>query len=74
MMSDLSVGGMIIRLGIAGVVIAAMLNVLALFYFESASGKVFSDGWWSSWFPLYLVFGVILLVGGALRLTGSSEG
>lgn len=72
--SNSRIGGMFVWIGVAGVGIEAALNVVALAYFESDAGEVFSPGWWSSWFSAYLVFGVFLVIGGALRLAGSSDG
>lgn len=67
------IGGTVVWIGVVGLVIVAAVNVLGLVYFELASSEIFSTGWWSSWFPIYMVFGVFLVMGGALWLTGSSS-
>ena len=51
-----------------GLVLTAMLNVAGLFIFHRSSSIVFSDKWWSAWFPDYAVWMTFTIVGVALAL------
>lgn len=62
------------RLGLIGIALFIALNAFAVFVLEKPSAQPFSTDWWSQWFPVALVFLVLLLVGVArsLRMHPSS--
>ena len=50
-------------LGLIGLAITVALNLVALLLFKKASADYFSDGWWSAWFPCYLVWLTFAIIG-----------
>jgi hypothetical protein len=44
------------RLGLAGLAVTIVLNLVALLFFKKASADYFSEGWWSAWFPCYTIW------------------
>lgn len=55
-------GGLAIT-DLTGLVTAAALNLFAIFVLHKPSAIFFSEGWWSSWFPVLVVWFVFLLSG-----------
>ncbi len=52
-------------IGLIGLAITIVLNLVALFLLKKAAAGYFSDAWWSEWFPSYAVwvsFTIIALV------------
>lgn len=54
-------------LGLVGLAVQASVNLVAMLVFKKASAGFFSEQWWSSWFPTYVVWFVFLVVGLARR-------
>jgi hypothetical protein len=52
-----------LKLGLAGLTVAALINGVALGYFDVPSSRWFSNEWWTTWFPGYSVWVVLVLVG-----------
>jgi hypothetical protein len=46
-----------VKLGIAGLALTAVLNLVG------DGGRLFERGWWTTWFPSYLAWAVVLLIG-----------
>jgi hypothetical protein len=40
-----------------------VLNLVALLFFKRASAAYFSEEWWSSWFPSYLLWLIFAIIG-----------
>jgi len=43
-------------IGLVGLAITTVLNLVALLLFKRASAEYFSDAWWSAWFPPYIIW------------------
>ena len=52
-----------LRFGLIGIGITLLLNVVGIFLLQRDAAPFFSQGWWSSWLPAYLVWLVCLFVG-----------
>src|ERR1035441_10180351 len=50
-------------IGLIGLAITTVLNVVALLLFKRASAEYFSDQWWSAWFTSYIISGRLTLIG-----------
>jgi hypothetical protein len=50
-------------IGLVGLAITIALNLVASLVLKKASAEYFSDQWWSSWFPSYIVWLVFIVVG-----------
>jgi hypothetical protein len=61
-----------IKIGVLGLAISIVINLAALFLFKKPSAAFFTDPWWSSWFPSYIVWLVFLAVGFSSRVGGGS--
>lgn len=46
-----------VKLGIAGLAVTVVLNLLG------DRGRLFEPGWWTSWFPSYVAWAAVLLIG-----------
>lgn len=57
-------------LGLIGLGITILLNVVSWIYFKKPSAIFFSDAWWSTWFPSALVWIVFLTIGLSCRVAG----
>jgi hypothetical protein len=61
-------------IGAVGLAIAVTLNLAALLIFKKTSAEFFSPGWWSSWFPSYVVWLTFLAMGfGGMVVTRGSR-
>jgi hypothetical protein len=49
--------------GAVGLTVTLVANLVAIGHFKKASAAYFSHGWWSNWFPSYLVWGILLGMG-----------
>jgi hypothetical protein len=49
--------------GAVGLSVTLVTNAVAIVHFKKASAAYFSHGWWSNWFPNYLVWGLLLGMG-----------
>jgi hypothetical protein len=56
-----------LRLGLTGLSIGLVLNLLAVFVFHRTSAHFFTSPWWNAWFPNYLVWFVFAIIGFASR-------
>ncbi len=66
----------LIIVGSTGLVISLVVNLLGIFLFHKAAAVFFTEQWWSSWFPSFLVWIVFLIIGLGLRFplsTGASN-
>lgn len=52
-----------LRLGLAGTFITLTLNIIGFLALKHPAALPFHDQWWTSWFPLYAIWFVFLLVG-----------
>jgi hypothetical protein len=59
----------LVSVGLVGLGIQLVLNLLGLFVFHKAAAVFFTDEWWSSWFPALLVWIVFIIAGIGIRLT-----
>src|ERR1035441_8311755 len=50
-------------IGLIGLAITTVLNVVALLLFKRASAEYFSDQWWSAWFTSYIIWVSFTLIG-----------
>ena len=50
-------------IGLVGLAITTVLNLVALLLFKRASAEYFSDPWWSAWFPSYIIWLSFTLIG-----------
>jgi len=50
-----------LRLGLIGLSITLALNVFGVLVLGQAAARVFTDGWWSVWFPSFIVWFVIAM-------------
>ena len=60
--------------GIVGLGVHIVINLVALLLFKKESAEFFSEQWWSSWFPGFIVWFVFLIVGFANRIGGRDDG
>ena len=49
-------------MGFCGLVITVATNLIALLIFNKAAAHFLSSGWWSTWFPSYMVWMVFLFM------------
>ena len=52
-----------LRLGLIGMALVLLLNIAGIFVFQQGAALFFSNGWWSTWFPVHIVWLVFLFVG-----------
>ena len=52
-----------LRLGLIGLSITLALNVFGVLVLRQVAAQVFIDGWWSVWFPSFIVWFVIAMSG-----------
>ena len=50
-------------IGLIGLSIHFVLNLLGIFVFHKAAAVFFTEQWWSSWFPMWLAWGVLTISG-----------
>jgi hypothetical protein len=50
-------------IGLVGLLITIVMNLLALLVFKRAAAVYFSTEWWSTWFPSYTVWLVFTIMG-----------
>ena len=50
-------------IGLLGLAITIVLNLVALLFFKRASAEYFSEKWWAEWFTSYIVWGTFVLIG-----------
>jgi hypothetical protein len=50
-------------IGLIGLAIEVVINLVAQFAFKRSAAEFFSEQWWSSWFPSYIVWLVFIGVG-----------
>ena len=51
------------KVGLVGLAIQLAMNLVALFVLKKGSAEFFSDQWWSGWFPTYIVWLSLIIVG-----------
>jgi ABC-type dipeptide/oligopeptide/nickel transport system permease subunit len=51
------------KIGLLGLAIQATVNLVALLVFKNSSAEFFSQSWWASWFPTYIVWFVFSFIG-----------
>jgi len=56
-----------LRIGVIGLAIVTVLNLVAVLALKQASSAFFSDRWWSGWFPVYLIALTFAIIGLAKR-------
>jgi hypothetical protein len=57
----------ILFIGLMGLSIHLLLNLLGIFVFHKAAAVFFTEQWWSSWFPMWLAWGVLFISGLGIR-------
>jgi len=50
-------------IGLVGLAITIVLNLVALLILKKVSAEYFPDNWWSDWFPSYIVWLVFTIIG-----------
>jgi hypothetical protein len=50
-------------IGLLGLAITTVLNLVALLFFKRASAEYFSEKWWAEWFTSYIVWVSFVLIG-----------
>ena len=50
-------------MGLIGLAITIVLNLVALLILKKTSAEYFSDKWWSYWFPSYIVWLIFTTIG-----------
>jgi len=50
-------------LGLIGLTLTLILNLVAVFILKQASATFFQDQWWSDWSPGYLLFLTFAIIG-----------
>jgi hypothetical protein len=53
-------------LGLIGLTLTIILNLVAVFVLKQASAAFFSNNWWSDWFPAYLLWLTFAIIGFAM--------
>jgi FtsH-binding integral membrane protein len=61
------VGRSALIIGMTGLVITLAVNLSGIYAFEKPAASFFSNNWWSEWFPGYIAWFVLLVVGFGLR-------
>lgn len=56
-------GWKLLRMGLIGIIITPVLNLIGSFVFHRSSSVFFSDQWWSVWFPSYSVWITFTIIG-----------
>jgi len=51
------------KIGLVGLVIQSVINLIAILVFRKTSAEFFSDQWWSAWFPGYTVWLIFVILG-----------
>lgn len=59
-----------LRLGLIGSSITLALNLFGFLVLNQAAARFFTDGWWSTWFPSFIVWLGITIVGLGRQLSG----
>ena len=70
------VGTTMFTLGVMGLLVAIVVNCIALFVYDKSSAQAFTSEWWSAWFPSYIVWFVFLCIGATQKMfcnTANSE-
>ena len=52
-----------LRFGLIGSSITLALNLFGFLVLKQAAARVFTDDWWSTWFPSFIVWLGITIVG-----------
>jgi hypothetical protein len=61
------------NIGVAGALITMSLNLIAFLVLKHPAALPYHDQWWSSWFPIYAVWFVFLMIGVALHASSSKR-
>ena len=62
-----------LKIGLIGFVIVLFINLIGLFLLQKSTPEFFSDGWWSSWFPAYIVWFIFIAMGIAQKFTDKDK-
>jgi hypothetical protein len=57
----------ILFIGLIGLSIHLVLNLLGIFVFKKPAAVFFTEPWWSSWFPMWLAWGLLTISGLGIR-------
>lgn len=52
-----------VKLGVIGLSITLAINLFGLLVLRQAAAQFFTGDWWSVWFPSYLAWLVVTLIG-----------
>lgn len=50
-------------IGLFGLSIVFIVNLFGIFALKQVAAEFFSNQWWSTWFPAYIVWLVFLIIG-----------
>ena len=50
-------------IGLVGLAITIVLNLVALLILKKVSAEYFPDNWWSDWLPAYIIWLICSIVG-----------
>jgi hypothetical protein len=59
-----------VRLGLMGSSITLALNLFGFLVLRQAAARFFADDWWSVWFPSFIVWLTITIVGFGRQRSG----
>ncbi len=62
----------LLRVALIGLAITLVVNLLGIFVFHKAAAVFFTELWWSSWFPSWIVWIVLAIAGLGARLHSKS--
>jgi hypothetical protein len=51
------------KIGLVGLAIEVVVNLVALLVFKKKAAEFFSEQWWFSWFPSYIFWLVFIVLG-----------
>ncbi len=63
-----------LRLGVIGSSITLAINLFGLLVLKQAAAQFFTDDWWSVWFPSFIVWLVMTIIGLGRQRSGKRQG
>ncbi len=64
----------VLRVALIGLTVTLVLNLVGIFVFHRSAALFFTDHWWSSWFPAWLVWFVLAVTGFGMGLRPKKTG
>jgi hypothetical protein len=63
-----------VRVGAIGLSITLAINLFGLLVLRQAAAQFFTHDWWSVWFPSFIVWLVITIIGLGRQRSGKRQG